>query len=823
MKLLRWIAIVVFAPIVLLAGALIVVSVLGITVNLDKVRPMVEQAASSALNRKIQITGPVELLPTLTPSLEVQGVRIDNPEGWGSTDFVVVKLARIQLGLVDLFNKQINIPEIKAQGVSLILESRKDDVNNWSFAPAAKNENKTPKATEKAASPTENESGALAFKAVDKLSLKDIEVTYKDTVLQKTISFHLDELSGKAPAGQATTLHAKGSLQEQSYSFDLDAGALNKFSPKKQAWPVSLSGKVADTPFSAKGSIGQKDKEQQLSLDVAVAAVDIGALLSWLNVAENTTASTEELGLQLRLQGDSLHELLSQSAFNFSLKGGNLDLGNGKNKAGSSISKLNGNIGAKPGEAIAFDLTGVIDSTPVTISIKGMPLVKYVTEPGELPITIDFAAAGAELAFHGAVAMPVGSKNFNLGMKLHGDQLDSLNDFLQVDLPPFGPYNLEAQFAATPNGFDLSNLQIKVGSSDLTGSMSVDKSSEKPLFTVQLQSNVLQINDFELGGWSPDGNGDTEKLEEEGIEQASKEKDRKPVKVPPFLSPEALARFNSTLSIEMREVLSGKDLLGSGSLHSSVQDGRFSIDPLQLELADGDAKLIFSYYPTATETEIKFATTVKKLDLGILARRAKPESTMGGILSLDIELDSTASELHDLMAFAQGHFDLAFVPVNFDASVIDLWAVNLLSALASEVDGEPKSVINCLIASFGMEDGLMQERTIFMDTTHMSIEGEANINFKSEELKLKVSPKAKRPEFFSLATPVNVKGNFKDFGIAINKLKLTTSLASFITSPVHVPVRRIFAGERPQDGVEACQMAWDNRKIGRQREPGTGD
>jgi uncharacterized protein involved in outer membrane biogenesis len=204
-------------------------------------------------------------------------------------------------------------------------------------------------------------------------------------------------------------------------------------------------------------------------------------------------------------------------------------------------------------------------------------------------------------------------------------------------------------------------------------------------------------------------------------------------------------------------------------------------------------------------------TQIENLDVGVLARRINPDSTMGGTLNLDVELDSNAPGLSELMAYGQGHFDLAFVPVNFDAGLVDLWAVNLLSSLASEVDDEPSTVINCLVASFAMDDGLMQERTIFLDTTHMSVEGEANINFKTEKIKLKMTPKAKRPEFFSLATPVKVQGSFQDFGIGINKLRLTTTIVSFITSPIHVPLRRIFSGERPEDGVEACHEAWNNR------------
>jgi len=808
-RLFRWLGIIILTPIILLLGTLLTVSLLGITVNLDRVRPVVEKAVTAALDRQVAITGSVELLPTLSPRLEIQGLRIENPENWGKTDFVSVKLVRMQLGLMELLRKKIQIDEITAEGVSVYLESRKDAINNWSFTAV---DEKT--ATSAAESHTEEENTrAMEFQAVDTISLKSITVLYRDVVLDKTVSFQLDELTGKAPAGKSLVFHAKGNLQEQSYSFDLDAGALNAFMPKQQAWPLSLSGNIAGTPFSAKGDVGYKNNEQQLSLDVSVGAVDVGGLLSWLNVAKNVKASTEELSLALQLRGKSLHELLSQSEFAFRLTGGMLDLSDPKKGEDLRISDLEGSIAAKPDSPIVIALSGAVGVTPVVLSLEGMPLVEYVTDPGELPVTISFAAAGTKLDFSGAVDLPVNSKTFNLEMSLKGGKLDSLNEFLNISLPPFGPYSLKAQFAATETGYNLSDISITVGSSDLTGSMHYNDSGERPDVRVQLVSNILQLDDFALGEWSPEGKDFSEEKGELAEEKEA----------PSLLSPEALSRLNARLTIKMAKVLSGNDLLGSGSLQSTLQDGRFAINPLQLDLVNGSAELDFSFYPTETEAEIHLGAVIDRIDLGIISRRIKPEATMGGVLFLNIELDSTAPGLSDLMSHAQGHFDLGFAPVNFDASLVDLWAANLLSALASEVDEEPSSTINCLVASFGMEDGLMQERALFLDTTHMSIEGEANINFKTRVFKVKAAPKAKRPEFFSLATPVKVGGSFEDFKIGINKLRLTTSLASFITSPLHVPVRRLFVGERPQDGREACKMAWKNRNVEKKVAAGTGD
>jgi len=90
----------------------------------------------------------------------------------------------------------------------------------------------------------------------------------------------------------------------------------------------------------------------------------------------------------------------------------------------------------------------------------------------------------------------------------------------------------------------------------------------------------------------------------------------------------------------------------------------------------------------------------------------------------------------------------------------------------------------------------------------MRMVGTAEANFKTRTIQVKVAPKAKKAEFFSLATPVGVKGSFDNFRLSLNPFGLTKTIVSFVTSPVHVPVQRLFKKGLPEDGLEACTIMW---------------
>jgi len=255
-------------------------------------------------------------------------------------------------------------------------------------------------------------------------------------------------------------------------------------------------------------------------------------------------------------------------------------------------------------------------------------------------------------------------------------------------------------------------------------------------------------------------------------------------------------------------VVAEKDDLGAGLLKVSLKDARLAIEPLRVDVPGGRAQLEMDYTLSPTQAALNMKADIAEFDIATLVRRTKPESDMGGLFTLDAELRTSAANPESLMKSANGHIDFALVPVNFSSGVIDLWAVNLLSAIMDKSTEKDQSVINCVVVRFGVSDGLMEEKAIYLDTTNMRIAGKAEINFVEEQIDIKLAPRPKKPEFFNVAIPIKLKGSFEDFGIKIGVFRMAGQVVSFITSPFHVPIRRVFTEAEPADGVEACKLAW---------------
>jgi uncharacterized protein involved in outer membrane biogenesis len=276
-------------------------------------------------------------------------------------------------------------------------------------------------------------------------------------------------------------------------------------------------------------------------------------------------------------------------------------------------------------------------------------------------------------------------------------------------------------------------------------------------------------------------------------------------KVANLFSPEVLGSLDAKMTVKVKKVLSGADELGSGVLTATLNDGRFSLDPVKLNIPGGSFYFAISVKPGKEASEASVRALIDKFDFGVIARRANPETKMGGTISLDVDLKSSAKNLNELLANGNGYFDFSGNPENLSAGIIDLWAVNLIAAIVSR--GEQNgSKINCVVGRWSMKDGLLHPDLFLIDTSQIRICGKGQVNFKEELIDLKAAPTPKKPEFFSLATPLEVRGKFVDFGVGIQAGGLFGTAVTFVTSPLHVPFRRLAGEGLPENGDDVCDM-----------------
>jgi hypothetical protein len=267
-----------------------------------------------------------------------------------------------------------------------------------------------------------------------------------------------------------------------------------------------------------------------------------------------------------------------------------------------------------------------------------------------------------------------------------------------------------------------------------------------------------------------------------------------------------LNAYNASIDVEVQEVLSGADHLGSGTLRIEQREGKFKMDPLDLRIPGGTVHVDYSVRPAAGSDSRVYSVQVRldNFDYGYLARRYRPDTDMSGIINLRAYLRSTSRNRQGILANGSGYLDFSVQPRQLRAGVIDLWAVNLFTYLVPLLTPKGESTINCAAGRFNLVEGILSQEELLIDTTRIRVKGKAEVDFKNNIIEARLRPIPKRPQFYSLSIPIEIKGRFSDLEAGLARGSVIGTVIRLATSYVVVPLQWIIMNRLPEDGTAAC-------------------
>jgi hypothetical protein len=519
-------------------------------------------------------------------------------------------------------------------------------------------------------------------------------------------------------------------------------------------------------------------------------------------VARDIESRIGTLRLYADIRERRLGDVLDQSSFVASIESGTLDVRDANSRAALRIGVDAGEVRANAGAPVTAAITGTAGATSVVLKAQAGRLRDLVEPAARLPFSLTAETPGARLAISGTAA-PQRDPAVALSLALSGERLDGLDSLLETSLPPWGPYALTGRLRFSRRGYEVEAMRLALGrDSVLTGRGALDTTLAPPRFDVSLAAEGIRLDDFPPGDWSPfePRTGPSRPVTVETARQAVAAGARQTHAI---LSRELLGRAEGTVDLVAKRVVSGADDLGRGRLRAAVEKGRATIAPVEVEAVAGSARGSLVYEPRERDVVVAARVKVDHFDYGMLVRTIRSRSDLDGALSLDFQLDATAPRLSAALATGSGRFDFVVWPKELTGGVFDLWSVNLLFRLLPLI-GTSASPMNCIVGQFDLEQGKLRSRRLVIDTASTRTEGSGTAEFATSEVSLRFVPRPKVPQFFSLATPVEVSGAFDDFRFGVRPADAFGTAARWVASPVVVPIQRLVGERIPGDGRDVC-------------------
>jgi AsmA protein len=233
-RLLKWLSIIVGGIIVLiLLAALIIPHV----INVHEYKPYIEEMVSETTGRPFTIGEDPELSLFPWAGLSLSDVRLGNPPGFEEEEFLSVKSFQVQVKLMPLLSKDVQVRRFVLEQPRIVAVKQKDGRANWEGLGGGEGAATGPKPAR-----------GLPFDAfaVNELAIKEGSVIWID---------HTSET--RKEITQVNLLLTEVSLERPIPMI---------FSARVEDWPLSLEGQV--------GPVGKEPGKGRVALDVTLKALD---------------------------------------------------------------------------------------------------------------------------------------------------------------------------------------------------------------------------------------------------------------------------------------------------------------------------------------------------------------------------------------------------------------------------------------------------------------------------------------------------------------------------------------------------------------------
>lgn len=404
-KTLKWIAIAIVAVIVILL-------VLPFLIPVNKFRPTIEEQASAALGRKVQV-GDLSL-SLIRGSLGIDNLSISDDPKYNSGPFLTAQSVRVGVELLPLiFHQQVNVTEIVIEKPQVMM--LKDPSGKWNFSSIGGNAPAEPKKAEPS-SPSGNAAQSLS---IEKIELKDGQITLGNTNSRKRSVY--------APVNLTASDVSMTSPVQVDFSMGLPGGGTMKINGK--VGPVDAKD-AAFTPQEVKLTVSALDLAKTGFLDPSLGlggTVDMNANLSSQSGQMSTKGSLKlskavliaggsAAGVPAVLNFDTKYDMAKGTGV---LNPSTVDIGNAKSHLGGTYKS--------EGDAFAVDMKLTGEGLPATeleaflsALAVNMPQGTKLTA-GTLNTNLHITGPTDKLVTDGNVGFFNGKlSGFDLGQKMSG-------------------------------------------------------------------------------------------------------------------------------------------------------------------------------------------------------------------------------------------------------------------------------------------------------------------------------------------------------------------------------------------------------------------
>jgi uncharacterized protein involved in outer membrane biogenesis len=517
----------------------------------------------------------------------------------------------------------------------------------------------------------------------------------------------------------------------------------------------------------------------------ADAALDIQEVdLAELVPGDDGIAGVLTAKLDATLNGNTATELLTRSVVQLDGEVDGLTLPQLGERVPSAT--LNASLQPDREQPLRVVAEGQVGGTPLRLAVTGGAAGDLARNEGQYPLTLEAALGNTTATANGSVTLPIAQGRFSADVLVEGpDPAPVLASFElpEMQLPP---YRIEGAVSGEGTSYRLADLDARIGDSRMNGNLTLALDGPRPSVSGELRAPLLDADDFGGLVGSQPGTGAGETASAAQTEEAAEEAQDGDVIPQERIEPSRWQKIDLDLRLSADEVSAGPVPFDSFEVAVLLEDGLLRLEPLVLRAGEGSVEgqveLDAGQAPVTANVDLD----ISRIPVGRLLNRAGVDVTSFGELSGrargDVGVGGTGMGIQEILGNSDGEVTLLMQGGSIDRTIVAALGFDLLRLFGSVVDITSERVeLRCTLADLAIRDGIVNTRSLVVDTPIADIGGEGTINLETEEIDITLLARPDETPLPTDRTGISITGTLADPEINVNPVALAARGAAAAT------------------------------------------
>lgn len=420
----------------------------------------------------------------------------------------------------------------------------------------------------------------------------------------------------------------------------------------------------------------------------------------------------------------------------------------------------------RPEAALVFKAQGKYKGLPLLAEGTGGNLLSLRDKSLSYPIDIRGSIGPTSASAKGHVTSLLTFSKLDLDIVIRGGNLSQLFPLIGVVLPDTPVYRTRGRLIRNDKAWRYEKFSGLIGQSDIFGTLDVDTAATpRPTLKGNLSSKSLHLAD--LGPLVGSQNATTEN------NVPSLPRDRVLPTIP--FRTERWKKMDADVTLKANSIVRNKALpINDLFTHLRMQNSILTLNPLKFGVAGGSLAGSIRMDGNAAVISASTDLKVRKMRLAQLFPTLESNKTSIGLINGDIELAGKGNNIASMLGSADGRFALVMNEGEISKFMMETVGLHLIEMLQIKLSRDRNVQIHCGIADFGVRNGVMQGRTLMLDTDITRLNASGNIDMKNETLDLALTQQSKKFSLIALRPTILIRGTLAKPKASVDKTQLAS-------------------------------------------------